>query len=445
MDYTKLPRYFVYKDRSEIDKFGVKSLTPKARRALESIGELPQEGIKSMDQHMYEAILKSAIIRLDGARKYVCDIFNTAYYITTLILMDENPMLNFRAYMNKADEVGAAPGCKNTYHDWFQGMTMAIVCNYLQALNPRYLDVDDFVELVNNDFTSRFSSQESINYSFGGRVNSSTSNAIIAHQLFFNNMLSETEVHSLAVSPKMFLPRPIEEALKESNYEDIYDNIEYITERINELSKGRQKRAVNILINTTQMTGEDALQGAMPEAAKHVRETMQDIFYAFGYKHVPQEQIGSPDKQKWKKDKAKEDTADANKGSLIEDQAAEIARMKANIERLQLNLEGKQKVDKNMPAHQAAILITALCRELKQMPNNREDLAPVLQYMWGFTKSTAEKALRRAFTLEEAKEVATHFNSITPKIARLIRELPQQLKEENEERLRELNKKNKKS
>lgn len=420
MNYTEVKRYLVYKDKLDIDEFNISDP-------------------KSMDGVLFNFLEHSWIAGLADAPKLICSIFDTAHYIVTLIHLEAHPLLHIASYLDKADHVGAdGPHFVHTHHLELRAATMGLVCNYLRVLSPEHLDVKAFLRAVHDQI-------EGLEPSIGARLSVHMVGAFKEPYDIFYEITHLPDIQSRTLLREDFRPRPIEEALKESNYEDIYDNIEYITERINELSKGRQKRAVNILINTTQMTGEDALQGAMPEAAKHVRETMQDIFYAFGYKHVPQEQIGSPDKQKWKKDKAKEDTADANKGSLIEDQAAEIARMKANIERLQLDLEGKQKVDKNMPAHQAAILITALCRELKQMPNNREDLAPVLQYMWGFTKSTAEKALRRAFTPEEAKEVATHFNSITPKIARLIRELPQQLKEENEERLRELNKKNKKS
>ena len=324
----------------DIDDFGFKSPTAKARRALESIGKLSHEGIKTMDQHMYEAVLKSDIITLDGAREYVCDIFNTAYYITTLILMDENPMLNFRAYLNKADEVGADGGCKNTYHEWFQGMTMAMVCNYLRALNPRYLDVDEFVKFLNNFFTNRYSSQESVNFSLGGNVEPSAVNAIMAQQLFYRNILSEKDAQSLAVFPNRFLPRPIDAVLEESNYEDINNNIVYIKECIDELPKGRQKKAVNTLVEITQITGEEALQGAMPDAAEYVQEIMQFIFSVFGFNHVPVEVMADTD-EKEREEEAADNAPQQNSADdqdLLAKVQAELAETKAALEEMKAGI-----------------------------------------------------------------------------------------------------------
>ena len=127
----------------------------------------------------------------------------------------------------------------------------------------------------------------------------------------------------------------------------------------------------------------------------------------------------------------------------MEEKETEIDSLKDTIETLKIELEGFKTKEKCLPAHQAAILVVALCRELKQMPaNGREFLFPLLQLLWGFTESTSKQALRKKITQKQADKVADKLDEliITPKISRLIRSLPEILEKENRERLQNLNK-----
>ena len=289
MDYTKLPRYFIYKDRKDIDEYDVKTITPQYQRVLASIGEKAIDGFKTMDQRMFEAVESSAIVRLDGARKYVCDIFNAARYITTLILMEQHPMLNFRTYLDRADEVGAEHGRKDPNHILLQGMTMAMVYNYLIKLNPRYLNMVDFAENLEKHFSSGFTPSESLSYSMGGKMDHSVARAILAKQLFTRNMLTPDECDALAITIADFLPRPIDEVLPESNYADIYENLDYIEECMKILPPEKlldtQKRAEQVIWRTAH----EALQGAMPDAAKDVRRMVSIALDRLGVPGFPEQ------------------------------------------------------------------------------------------------------------------------------------------------------------
>ena len=67
-------RPLVYQDKSSIDQFDIEDAT-------------------ALDAEMLRRIECSEIITFDGANKYILDIFNNAYYITTLIMMEKQNMV----------------------------------------------------------------------------------------------------------------------------------------------------------------------------------------------------------------------------------------------------------------------------------------------------------------------------------------------------------------
>ena len=62
-----------------------------------------------------------------------------------------------------------------------------------------------------------------------------------------------------------------------------------------------------------------------------------------------------------------------------------------------------------------------------------------MNYIWGYSQKTCEGALRAAFTQEEADKLANNLNACTPNIAKIIKELPDKLKAQNDERLKAIN------
>lgn len=70
MIYSEVKRYLVYKDRSDIDEFDVNNSHNLDFRMLEA-----------MENDQY-------FITCDGAPGYTVQIFNMAYYITTLVMLE---------------------------------------------------------------------------------------------------------------------------------------------------------------------------------------------------------------------------------------------------------------------------------------------------------------------------------------------------------------------
>ncbi len=124
----------------------------------------------------------------------------------------------------------------------------------------------------------------------------------------------------------------------------------------------------------------------------------------------------------------------------VEQISHELQCLQTKNEELTLAVQSYKDQGKGLTAPEAAILITAICLEMNQIPaNGREGLAPIIEFCWGKSSSTSSEALRRKVTEESAEKLARNFDLLTPKLARIIRELSQKLEERNNERLKQIN------
>lgn len=105
MDYTEFPRELMYKEKASLKDFGVNN-------------EM------TIEHRFYEGLLKRPSIKdCLKKRETILRIFNNAYYLCTLILMDEDPRLSIDSYRKKAEN-------SERTIDWvnhFAPMTMALV------------------------------------------------------------------------------------------------------------------------------------------------------------------------------------------------------------------------------------------------------------------------------------------------------------------------------
>lgn len=131
----------------------------------------------------------------------------------------------------------------------------------------------------------------------------------------------------------------------------------------------------------------------------------------------------------------------------IEQLKKEIEELKEEKEVLAIAIEGYKSQSKGISAPEAAMLVTAVCEALKQLPaNGRESLWPILSTCWGFTEKTASDALRRKVTEEKGSKLANKFavHNLIPRICNLLKNLHEKLEEKRNERLLEVNPKVKK-
>ena len=88
MDYIKIPRSLIYKEREDLKDFGVQ--TPNTINNL-----------------LFINLKQQALMGVPGAREIALRCFNNAYYVCTLILLEANdfPELRISDYVDKILEI----------------------------------------------------------------------------------------------------------------------------------------------------------------------------------------------------------------------------------------------------------------------------------------------------------------------------------------------------
>lgn len=112
MDYTRIPRALIYKNRTEIDDFPING-----------------DEYNTLESQFYKKLIKYAFIkRTWQGPDYLLKIFNNAYYICTLILLEKEPTVYIARYKIIASENS------EDYNLRFNVMpaTMALVYNLLE-------------------------------------------------------------------------------------------------------------------------------------------------------------------------------------------------------------------------------------------------------------------------------------------------------------------------
>ena len=199
MDYTKLPRHLIYKDRKDIDDFPVNS--------------------KFDYQFMEEAFLKLLesrpfIKELYEASEMILNIFNNARYITTLICLENHPNHYFRKYLR----IAGSDDRSITIANHAMPATMALVKNYLCHYMPNLYNGSKIVE----DITNNFNTVAWKEYTHGGFDD-------------FNKLVISNKVIPAGwLSDPNFEPRDIREIVNDPfvTVRDISENIDFIMESL---------------------------------------------------------------------------------------------------------------------------------------------------------------------------------------------------------------------
>lgn len=115
--------------------------------------------------------------------------------------------------------------------------------------------------------------------------------------------------------------------------------------------------------------------------------------------------------------------------SIIEsDVNTELDACKKENEDLKDEVEYLKNEGRKLSSKQAAILTITACYYGGGLPSNRENLYPILVNLFGIGETFAKRRLREGVKQNDADELAKCFNDTAPKIARLIREMPEKLK-----------------
>ena len=124
MDYTRIPRALIYKNRTEIDDFPING-----------------DEYNTLESQFYKKLIKRAFIKNSWqGPDYILKIFNNAYYICTLILLEKTPTVYLARY-----KIIASENSKD-FNLRFNVLpaTMALVYNFLEY----YVGMDTSEDLM---------------------------------------------------------------------------------------------------------------------------------------------------------------------------------------------------------------------------------------------------------------------------------------------------------
>lgn len=198
MDYTEIPRSLIYEDLNDLIYFEVK--TPK-----------------TINAELFFILKKELLRYTTEAKKYALECFNNAYYICTLVLLEEDPELFARKYQNNVliktqeerpdyDICAASMGL--AYH-------LLSRCDDPKCSNKDLLD-NIYLSFKNGEFTS-----------------------LQARNTFFD-IVDKYDVSQYSVPSSLFAPRDIIRAVANATEKDLVHGKEYIYERsclLNDISR----------------------------------------------------------------------------------------------------------------------------------------------------------------------------------------------------------------
>lgn len=402
MDYIDFPRKLIYRERS----------------GLEDFVEEHEENTLFIDNMLDSYYFSSA----DGKERAL-RCFNTAYYLCTIILQCKtHPEWNFAKYCDiafcgdKGNKVYQSftlslvyifltntfyeVSCKKLLkklHDYLYNIT-----HFLQAGDPflksyYYSDVcDDLLKdapdnfLIGEEFSPRkidrdiFREVDGPGYVWNSLTNDYNGNEI--RKIVDSLGKDEDEKHILIELIKRDAQR-------------FYGGNSYYHETV--------KPMLDEMDGMIYHINNNAADQAMMEAKIEGLQNQGDV-------RSLQARIAELEAQL---NVQEQDSSNKENQKLTEDV---ITRLKNDLEAFKTQ-NGKNR----MTASQAAILLLTVCHNLGKLPNDKKKLTPVLEQGWGFTETTASRALGSKPSQDVADETASIFESVSPKLARLIKEFPQ--------------------
>jgi len=419
MDYLELPRELIYKER----------------RSLEDFADENEELELIIDNMISNYYFSSA----DGKIR-VLRCFNTAYYLCTLILLcDKHADWNFAKYCDIAY-------CNDNKNNVYQAFTLSLVYIFL---THTYYEVPckKLIEKL-NDFLSSRAHFLQIGDPF-------------LNDYFYSDVCNDLQKNLPEdwLFSEEFKPRKIDNDI----YHDVdkhnsawYRLTEYYRRKVVikiVQSLGKDASEKKILVDLIRRDAERFYGSDSVVYTDQVKPLLEEIDKSISHEYNASAtqtiQEAEIEEFKYQGDvrplKAKiaelEKEIAYLKEQLPDDSLQQqLADAQKTIEELNLAVQSYKGQGKGLSAPEAAIFLTAICLELNQIPSNgREGLAPIIEYCWGKSNSTAAEALRRKVTEQSANKLACFFEDKAPKLARLIRELPQKLEKIKNEHLLKIN------
>ncbi len=406
MDYTKIPRSLIYEDLNDLIYFEVK--TPV-----------------TINAELFFILKKELLRYTTEAKKYALECFNNAYYICTLVHLEEDPELFARKYQNNV--LIKTQGERPDYDICAASMGLAYHllsrCDDPKCSNKELLD-NIYLSFKTGEFTS-----------------------LQARNIFFN-IVDKYDVSQYSVPSSLFAPRKIISAVAHATEKDLMHGKEYIYERSCLFNDIRSEDYLleyiikylkeelhkiyddyeydeNEKIFCNELTNEEYEK--FNNAVTPIIEAINYYENCISFNHIGLD-TPIPNNKEFQLPKSESMVnADSSEQSKKTDEQKEkLSKVNTTINQLRnqimeledeiADLEKREGID----APKAALLVRIVLSNYGGLPNNRENAWPIMANLWGCSEINAKKRLREKVKENTVETLASLFESVSPKIKKLI-------------------------
>lgn len=342
MDYIKIPRSFIYKEREDLKDFGV---------------QIPN----TINNLLFIILKQQALMGAPGAREIALRCYNNAYYVCTLILLEANdfPELRISDYVDKILEIE-----KDNKH-------IDEVCLASMAMASLLLATYDEEKYGSNSEIWKAINYRCTHYQWYHSAATAIFLDMISLQYRFTYPLSNTE----------FTPRDIIEIIENSTEWDLQVYAEYICERLDFLKDLRQRvhgvdTAIARIKDYQRELCEDNEYNPKKDCFKYADNapSIRDFTWEDNIRGYYQQSVEALDY--YKEHYPKKEENDYKEDTTVTPQAPEVKELLATIRRLEseLNYQEKQLVDANSINDRQATHIKELEKQIVQLQNDKSQI-----------------------------------------------------------------------
>ena len=442
MDYLKIPRLLIYKDRNDLKDFGVQ--TPD-----------------TMNYLLFMYLKQQALMGVPGAREVALRCFNNAYYICTLILLeaDDFPELRISDYVDKILEIEKGKG--NVDEVCLASMAMA--CLLLAKYDEKRYGTDSEIwkkiyyrcthyQWYHSSATGIFLNMMSWDYNITSSLShiefaprdiieaieeASPLNLAIGHKYICNSLSNVTDRRKAIYGADLAISRlndDLREIYEDWEYNPDTNSFEYEDDLIRDLdSEQRVRDSIEIRKSAVEYIIDHfpTKENITPQA---ISETQSENTNLCAEKEQLKASINSTTigETTANVDNEKYNQLIIEKDNTINELQQKIADYASRFD--PKDVKGKKVFA--MTGKQHAILLLAVLAHHNRIPNARTNLSYLLSFIASRNESTMKDYLKERITPKECEELAKHFDDVAPFIGNLIRALPDKLEKDKSEKNR---------
>ena len=431
IDYTKINKSLIYKERTNLEDF-IQS---------NDLNAIIIENMQEIDFLMYEEFELHALACM-----------NEAYYYCTLIMLEKFPMWRWSFFCDSPKKLGSfrkhkyPPAVQFFYEETYQVIVLSIVNILLQHVSEDWQRTQEkflgkIEDCLNEDKEKRDSQgwlRSKNLYSIYEKLSRGTAQEIVLPPTEFSpryigdeDIPLDTWVKDIDYTIEAIKSIPTEKEklhilnnlikqlksyIKIANEDGYYNMSPKYNAALNDLKELRdnihlEETSSQILKNQSPM-----LSNIIAHAEKRPVVNGNEVSELKAENTKLRNQVKKLEEELKNRPKESPANEDAN-NNLKED----IDKLKQENEGLEREIEDLEK-RKGIGTRKAALLVRIALSNVGGLPPNRENAWPLITNIWGSSMSLSQRRLKESVKEYTIESLAILFDSVSPKIANIIRE-----------------------